>query len=121
MSRAIFREGRKVTLSRGTMVSMMVSSVGANPESLTCDNLLLGIWTCGAERGRRPGAGRQKSIATALHGLVPGVGLEPTHGHPYQILSLARLPVPPSRQAKQGAQYSESRAADRYRRKSLNL
>lgn len=29
--------------------------------------------------------------------LVPGEGLEPTHGYPYQILSLARLPVPPPR------------------------
>lgn len=30
--------------------------------------------------------------------MVPEVGIEPTHGCPYQILSLARLPVPPLRQ-----------------------
>ena len=29
---------------------------------------------------------------------MPRVGLEPTHGCPYQILSLARLPVSPPRQ-----------------------
>ena len=30
--------------------------------------------------------------------MVPGKGIEPPHGYPYQILSLARLPVPPPRQ-----------------------
>ena len=29
--------------------------------------------------------------------MVPEVGLEPTQGYPYQILSLARLPVSPLR------------------------
>ena len=29
--------------------------------------------------------------------LVPKVGLEPTHGRPYWILSPARLPIPPLR------------------------
>ena len=30
--------------------------------------------------------------------LVPGARIELAHGYPYQILSLARLPVPPPRQ-----------------------
>ena len=30
--------------------------------------------------------------------MVPTEGVEPTHSHEYQILSLARLPVPPRRQ-----------------------
>ncbi len=29
--------------------------------------------------------------------MVPGAGLEPARGYPQQILSLLRLPVPPSR------------------------
>ena len=29
--------------------------------------------------------------------LVPTEGVEPTHSHEYQILSLARLPIPPRR------------------------
>ncbi len=29
--------------------------------------------------------------------MVPKVGLEPTHGFPYQILSLACLPISPFR------------------------
>jgi hypothetical protein len=29
--------------------------------------------------------------------LVPVVGVEPTHGCPWQILSLLRLPIPPHR------------------------
>src|ERR1035441_7884837 len=29
--------------------------------------------------------------------LVPMEGVEPTHSHEYQILSLARLPIPPHR------------------------
>ena len=37
--------------------------------------------------------------------LVPRVGLEPTHGCPYQILSLARLPVSPPRQ--KGCNFSQ--------------
>jgi hypothetical protein len=28
---------------------------------------------------------------------VPMEGVEPTHSHEYQILSLARLPIPPHR------------------------
>lgn len=32
-----------------------------------------------------------------LVGLVPEVGLEPTHGCPWQILSLLCLPIPPHR------------------------
>ncbi|AAU93056.1 conserved hypothetical protein [Methylococcus capsulatus str. Bath] len=31
--------------------------------------------------------------------MVPGVGIEPTQCFHYQILSLARLPVSPSRQS----------------------
>jgi hypothetical protein len=30
--------------------------------------------------------------------MVPTEGVEPTHSHEYQILSLARLPIPPHRQ-----------------------
>ena len=30
--------------------------------------------------------------------MVPGARIELAHGYPYQILSLARLPVPPPRQ-----------------------
>ena len=30
--------------------------------------------------------------------MVPMEGVEPTHPHGYQILSLARLPIPPHRQ-----------------------
>ena len=29
--------------------------------------------------------------------VVPMEGVEPTHSHEYQILSLARLPIPPHR------------------------
>lgn len=29
--------------------------------------------------------------------MVPAEGVEPTHPHGYQILSLARLPIPPHR------------------------
>ena len=29
--------------------------------------------------------------------MVPMEGVEPTHSHEYQILSLARLPIPPHR------------------------
>jgi hypothetical protein len=29
--------------------------------------------------------------------VVPTEGVEPTHSHEYQILSLARLPIPPHR------------------------
>ena len=29
--------------------------------------------------------------------MVPTEGVEPTHSHEYQILSLARLPIPPRR------------------------
>jgi hypothetical protein len=32
--------------------------------------------------------------------LVPGEGIEPTRDYSHQILSLARLPVPPSRQVR---------------------
>ena len=32
--------------------------------------------------------------------MVPTEGVEPTHSHEYQILSLARLPIPPRRQPK---------------------
>ncbi len=31
--------------------------------------------------------------------MVPAEGVEPTHPHGYQILSLARLPIPPRRHA----------------------
>ena len=34
----------------------------------------------------------------SLNYMVPTEGVEPTHSHEYQILSLARLPVPPRRQ-----------------------
>ena len=40
--------------------------------------------------------------------LVPGEGVEPTHPFGYQILSLARLPIPPS-----GPQGREYKAAGR--------
>ena len=40
--------------------------------------------------------------------MVPGVGLEPTHGCPYQILSLARLPISPPRRQK-SSDYSGTR------------
>ena len=36
--------------------------------------------------------------------LVPPVGLEPTHPNGYLILSQARLPIPPRRQKKKGAE-----------------
>ena len=32
-----------------------------------------------------------------MSGVVPAEGIEPTHPCEYQILSLARLPVPPRR------------------------
>ena len=32
-----------------------------------------------------------------LKAVVPAEGVEPTHSHEYQILSLARLPIPPRR------------------------
>ena len=34
--------------------------------------------------------------------VVPMEGVEPTHSHEYQILSLARLPIPPHRLAGAG-------------------
>ncbi len=44
------------------------------------------------------------NYATGLHEeqnpltlMVPAEGVEPTHPHGYQILSLARLPIPPHR------------------------
>ena len=41
--------------------------------------------------------------------MVPGKGIEPPHGYPYQILSLARLPVPPPRHLAKDGKYKESR------------
>ena len=45
------------------------------------------------------------------HGLlmVPMEGVEPTHSHEYQILSLARLPIPPHRLSGAG-EYRSARA-----------
>jgi hypothetical protein len=45
-----------------------------------------------------------KRKATQQHGFVPGTGIEPAHPCEYQILSLARLPIPPSG-LKKGTQY----------------
>jgi hypothetical protein len=39
--------------------------------------------------------GRQSRRTKYQRGLVPPVGLEPTHPFGYKILSLARLPIPP--------------------------
>src|SRR5687768_14845355 len=50
--------------------------------------------------------GRKRSQRTKQCRLVPGEGVEPTHPFGYQILSLARLPVPPS--GPQGREYKAS-------------
>src|SRR5687767_15095165 len=47
--------------------------------------------------------GAEKVAADEQRRLVPGEGVEPTHPFGYQILSLARLPVPPS--GPQGREY----------------
>ena len=53
--------------------------------------------------------GQLRATPTPTHSLkrhvilVPTEGVEPTHSHEYQILSLARLPIPPRRQS--DAQY----------------
>ena len=53
--------------------------------------------------------------------MVPTEGVEPTHPHGYQILSLARLPVPPRRHL--DSQYISTRVeVNQFRRaeKALN-
>jgi hypothetical protein len=57
------------------------------------------------ERGPQEGHGEQKEAIsredveslTTVFGMVPTEGVEPTHPFGYQILSLARLPIPPHR------------------------
>lgn len=46
------------------------------------------------------GSGLGGTTSTPFSLFVPGVGLEPTHPFGHQILSLTRLPIPPSRQHK---------------------
>ena len=49
--------------------------------------------------------------------MVPTEGVEPTHPHGYQILSLARLPIPPHRPP--AHQYIlSSREVNKFRRKN---
>src|ERR1035438_1445360 len=43
--------------------------------------------------------------------MVPTEGVEPTHPHGYQILSLARLPIPPHRPPKRSSTCSHSARA----------
>ena len=50
--------------------------------------------------GRTGGHMRPKTLSEGY--LVPEVGVEPTHGCPWQILSLLRLPIPPHRQGSWG-------------------
>ena len=42
----------------------------------------------------------EREFLKPLFLLVPGEGIEPTRDYSHQILSLARLPVPPSRQVR---------------------
>ena len=42
--------------------------------------------------------------------MVPTEGVEPTHPHGYQILSLARLPIPPRRQPRHKLYFSRRRS-----------
>jgi hypothetical protein len=46
---------------------------------------------------REPVFSRKALLIPCLIGMVPMEGVEPTHSYEYQILSLARLPIPPHR------------------------
>ena len=66
-----------------------------------CSSEYLGISECRLRPGRRVGYKSSFNLMPKrlCHrmSLVPVVGVEPTHGCPWQILSLLRLPIPPHR------------------------
>ncbi len=68
---------------------------------------LLGADTPGRPRTSADRSGLETRVFLSIYGsgrrstdssMVPVVGVEPTHGCPWQILSLLRLPIPPHRQ-----------------------
>jgi hypothetical protein len=60
----------------------------------------------------------ERSVERRLHWIVPVEGLEPPRPHGHQILSLARLPIPPHRQVL-GMYYARIKLAGKIVRQSL--
>jgi hypothetical protein len=103
------RQGGPRERRRGRVVTARSSSDGGSDPLVPCSSgksrapARGRMWPRGgrsaARRGRR--RDRRAPVRRDMHGgVVPGVGLEPTRPRGLQILSLLRLPIPPSRQGR---------------------